>query len=49
VEAALLAHRQVRDVAVITREQEQSGTRQLVAYVVGEVPAGELRAHLRAS
>ncbi|HEY3569257.1 MAG TPA: amino acid adenylation domain-containing protein, partial [Thermoanaerobaculia bacterium] len=47
VEAALLDHPQVRDTVVVALAG-RGGDKQLVAYVVGEPPAGELRAFLRA-
>ncbi|HST61162.1 MAG TPA: condensation domain-containing protein, partial [Longimicrobium sp.] len=46
VEAALRGRAEVRDCAVVARE-DASGRNRLVAYVVGEVDAAELRAHLR--
>jgi len=47
VEAVLRQHAGVRDCAVVAR-QDAAGERRLVAYVVGEAAADELRAHLRA-
>ena len=47
IEAALLDHAAVRQAVVIARK-DGTGTRQLIAYVVGqaEIDAGQLRSHL---
>jgi amino acid adenylation domain-containing protein len=47
IEAALLGHEDVRECAVLMRED--AGEQRLVAYVVGGVEADELREHLRRS
>lgn len=49
VEAALLAHPDVRDCAVLARHDDAGTVARLTAYVVGrgEATAAELRAHLR--
>jgi amino acid adenylation domain-containing protein len=46
VESVLSAHAAVREARVIVRE-DQPGEKRLVAYVVGEVEADEVREHLR--
>ena len=48
VEAALMSHAAVREARVLARE-DRPGEKQLVAYVVGGVDTGELRAHVRRS
>jgi amino acid adenylation domain-containing protein len=48
VESVLTAHPGVREVRVIVRE-DQPGELRLVAYVVGDAGADDLRAHLRTS
>jgi amino acid adenylation domain-containing protein len=48
VEAALMSHGAVRQAQVLARE-DRPGEKQLVAYVVGGVDTGELRAHVRRS
>ncbi|HEY7767794.1 non-ribosomal peptide synthase/polyketide synthase [Longimicrobium sp.] len=48
VEAALTSHPGVREARVLARE-DRPGEKQLVAYVVGSVDTGELRAHVRRS
>jgi thioesterase domain-containing protein len=48
IEAALRRHAGVRECVVVARE-DRPGDRRLAAYVVGEVDAGELREHLRAT
>jgi amino acid adenylation domain-containing protein len=48
VEAALSAHAGVLEARVVVRE-DAPGDKRLVAYVVGGVPADELREHLRRS
>ncbi|HEU4558943.1 MAG TPA: non-ribosomal peptide synthase/polyketide synthase, partial [Longimicrobium sp.] len=48
VEAALASHPEVRQARVLARE-DRPGEKQLVAYVVGAVDTGELRAHVRQS
>ena len=50
VEAALLTHGGVRECAVAARgDDAAAGEKRLVAYVVGEAGAGELRRHLKES
>ncbi|HEV2735821.1 MAG TPA: amino acid adenylation domain-containing protein, partial [Longimicrobiaceae bacterium] len=46
IEAVLSAHPEVSEARVVVREDEP-GEKRLVAYVVGEAGADELRAHLR--
>jgi amino acid adenylation domain-containing protein len=46
IESALLDHADVRETAVIVRE-DQPGDRRIVAYLVGDADAESLRAHLR--
>jgi amino acid adenylation domain-containing protein len=48
IELRLAEHPEVREAVVVARE-DQPGDRRLVAYVVGGVDTGELRAHLRRS
>jgi amino acid adenylation domain-containing protein len=48
VESALSAHPAVREVRVLARD-DAGGEKRLVAYLVGEASADELRAHLRHS
>ncbi|HET7231280.1 MAG TPA: amino acid adenylation domain-containing protein, partial [Longimicrobium sp.] len=48
VEAAVRRHDRVRECVVVVRE-DAPGDRRLVAYIVGEVEAEALRAHLRRS
>ncbi|MGW1681155.1 amino acid adenylation domain-containing protein [Saccharopolyspora sp. NPDC002376] len=45
IEAHLVAHPQVRQAAVVVRE-DQPGDQRLVGYTAGEAGAGELRTHL---
>ncbi|HST57474.1 MAG TPA: amino acid adenylation domain-containing protein, partial [Longimicrobium sp.] len=46
IESALLDHAEVREAAVIVRE-DQPGDRRIVAYIVGGADAESLRVHLR--
>ncbi|MET0396317.1 MAG: non-ribosomal peptide synthase/polyketide synthase, partial [Longimicrobiaceae bacterium] len=48
IEAVLRTHPAVRDAVAVVRDDDAHGGRRLVAYVVGEADAAELRAHLRA-